>query len=242
MTDAESRRVRIVALLADGRVSGAGTNRLCQVCAEVTDMTGAGIMLMTGSTNRGSVCVSDDVSELIEQLQYTLGEGPCVDAYHEDRPVLEPHLADPAGRPLAGLHRARSRRASEPCSASRCRSAGCDSARSTSTATGPPLTEGQHADALLMAGLAAQAVLDLQADAQPGTVATTFDPGVDFKYVVHQAAGMMAVQLDVPVGDALIRLRAYAFGNELPLAEVAAAVVARTLRFDDMVDGPGSDA
>jgi hypothetical protein len=53
---------------------------------------------------------------------------------------------------------------------------------------------------------------------------------------------MVAVQLEVSIGQALVRLRAYAFGNELPLAEVAAAVVARTLRFDDADHGPRSEA
>ena len=33
---------------------------------------------------------------------------------------------------------------------------------------------------------------------------------------------MVAAQLDVSVGQALIRLRAYAFGNDRPLADVAA--------------------
>jgi ANTAR domain len=56
--------------------------------------------------------------------------------------------------------------------------------------------------------------------------------GADFHYVVHQAPGMVAAQLDVSVGQALIRLRAYAFGNDRPLAEVAEDVVARKLRFD----------
>lgn len=50
--------------------------------------------------------------------------------------------------------------------------------------------------------------------------------------MVHQAAGMVAAQLDTSVADALIRLRAYAFGNDLPLTDVARDVVARRLRFD----------
>ena len=33
---------------------------------------------------------------LMEKLQYELGEGPCIDACHLDRPVLEPDLASPA--------------------------------------------------------------------------------------------------------------------------------------------------
>ena len=56
MSDAGNRRDQILARLADGRLSELGTKRLCQVCAEVTDMTGAGIMLMSGDTNQGSVC------------------------------------------------------------------------------------------------------------------------------------------------------------------------------------------
>ena len=43
---------------------------------------------------------------------------------------------------------------------------------------------------------------------------------------------MVAAQLAVSIGQALIRLRAYAFGNDRPLTEVAKAVVARTVRFD----------
>ena len=71
-----------------------------------------------------------------------------------------------------------------------------------------------------------------QANAPPGKLAAELEAGGDFHYVVHQAAGMVAAQLDVSVGQALIRLRAYAFGNERPLAEVAEDVVARRLRFD----------
>jgi hypothetical protein len=99
-----------------------------------------------------------------------------------------------------------------------------------------PLEGEQHADALAMADVAAQAVLLLQAEAPPEALAAELEAGADFQYVVHQAAGMVAAQLEVTVGQALIRLRAHAFGNDRPLAEVARAVVARTLRFD-----PGSD-
>ena len=52
-------------------------------------------MLMSGDVPEGSVCSSNGVSALIEDLQYTLGEGPCVEAYHHDRVVTEPDLADP---------------------------------------------------------------------------------------------------------------------------------------------------
>ncbi len=83
-----------------------------------------------------------------------------------------------------------------------------------------------------MADVAAQALLVMQANAPQGRLAAELEAGSDFQYVVHQASGMVAAQLDVSVGQALTRLRAYAFGNDRPLTEVAKDVVARRLRFD----------
>jgi len=226
---AGERRKRIL----DRLVDVGGSRRLCEVCAEVTCMTGAGIMLMSGDVPRGSLCTTDDVSAVIEQLQYALGEGPCVDAYRENRPVVEPDLADPrvhrwlafsgpaidAGvRAVFGF----------PLQCGAVRLGALNLYRDQPGA----LTDDQHADALVMAGLAAQAVLVLQAEAPLGTLAAELEAGSDFQYVVHQASGMVAAQLDVSVGQALVRLRAYAFGNDRLLADVARDVVARVVRFD----------
>ena len=200
-------------------------------------MSGAGIMLMSGDVPRGSVCTTDDVSALIEQLQYDLGEGPCVDAYNGDRPVLEPDLVDPehprwlafsgpaieaGARAIFGF----------PLQVGAVR---LGALNLYSTRPGR-LTSEQHADALVAADIAAQAVLVLQANAPPGALAAELEVGADFQYVVHQAAGMVAAQLEVSVGQALIRLRAHAFGNSRPLTDVAQAVVARTLRFEASSD------
>jgi GAF domain-containing protein len=225
------RRLELLGRVLDG--GELGTQRLCDVCAEVTGSTGAGIMLMSGDIPRGSVCTTDAVSTLIEQLQYELGEGPCLDAYHYDRPVLEPNLVDPmtprwpaftgpaigaGARAVFGF----------PLQVGAVRLGAlnlyCD---------GPgPLTDEHHADALLMADLAAQALLLLQAGAPAGTVAIELEANSNFQYVVHQASGMVAAQLEVTVGQALIRLRAHAFGNERALTDVARDVVDRRLRFD----------
>ena len=196
-------------------------------------MTGAGIMLMSSDTPHGPLCSTDGVSALIEQLQFGLGEGPCIDAYTEDRPVLEPNLAAPRltrwlaftgpvvdagakavfGFPLhVGVIRLGALNLY------------CDRIGS--------LTDEQHADALVMADIAARTILMLQADAPPGEIARELEAAADFQYVVHQASGMVAVQLEVSVAQALIRLRAYAFGNGRSLVEVAEAVVSRLLRFD----------
>jgi hypothetical protein len=46
----------------------------------------------------GPLCTTDEVSRRIEDLQYTLGEGPCIDAYQQDWVVAEPDLAEPVTR------------------------------------------------------------------------------------------------------------------------------------------------
>ena len=230
---AGERRLRILARLFGPGEPELGTKRLCEVCVEITRMSGAGIMLMSGEVPRGSLCTTNDVSALIEQLQYVLGEGPCVDAYHQDRPVLEPDLSDPrAPRWLAFAG---------PAVEAGVRAVFGFPLRVGSVRLGAlnlycdrpgPLTDDQHADALVLSDVAAQAVLLMQAKAPPGTLAAELESGADFQYVVHQASGMVAVQLGISVGQAHIRLRAHAFGSDRPLAEVSERVVARTLRFD----------
>lgn len=227
-----ARRLELLARIVDS--SGElETQRLCDVCAEVTGVTGAGIMLMSGDTPRGSVCTTNGVSALIEQLQYDLGEGPCVDAYNQDRPVLEPDLADPVSARWMGF--------TGPAVGAGVRAVFGFPLQVGAVRLGAlnlycdapgPLTDEQHADALLMAGIVAQAIMLLQAGAPAGTVAAELEAHADFQYVVHQASGMVAAQLDVSVGQALIRMRAHAFGNDQTLTDVARAVVDRRLRFD----------
>jgi hypothetical protein len=231
------RRTRILELLVGGDAP-LGSRRLCEVSAGVTEVSGAGIMLMAGDVARGSLCTSGPVSDEIEQLQYTLGEGPCVDAYQGDRPVLEPDLADPVTpRWLAftgpALRCGVRAVFAFPLHVGAVRLGALDL---FNTRPGP-LTADQHADALVMADVAAQAVLVMQSGARPGALAVELEAGANFQYVVHQAAGMVAAQLDASVGQALIRLRAHAFASGRTLGDVAQDVVMRTLRLDEPTDG-----
>jgi len=228
------RRTRILTELAGGTGGAAGAVRLCEVCRNITGTTGAGIMLMSGDLPLGSACSTNEVSALIEDLQYALGEGPCVDAFHLDHPVIEPDLAAPA----VPRWMAFSRLAVDagvraifgfPLVVGAVRLG----ALNLYTDQPGPLTDAQHADALVMADVAAEAVLAMQAGASAGELGAKLEKGSNFQYVVHQAAGMVSAQLDISVAHALVRLRAYAFGNQRLLADVAADVVARRLRLDD---------
>jgi len=231
MTSSDEDRRRILDSLHDG--DSVATSRLCEVCRAATATNGAGIMLITNEVTRGTICVTNDVSELIEELQFTLGEGPCIDAYDLRAPVTEPDLAAPivarwtAFTPPAVAAGVRAV-FGFPISVGTVRLGALNLYREHPG----PLTARQHSDAVLLAGAAAEMIIEMQADAAPGAIGSGLEAGSNFRFVVHQAAGMIAVQLGIDVADALIRLRAYAFVDGAGVSDVAAEVVARRLRFD----------
>ena len=66
----------------------------------------------------------------------------------------------------------------------------------------------------------------------PGLAALLDMVGMD-RIVVHQATGMIAVQLDETPADALARLRAMAFQSGRSIYDIAQDVVERRVRFDE---------
>jgi GAF domain len=206
---------------------------LCAAMPAIVGVTGAGVMLMSGDVPRGSLGASNEVSLLIEDLQYTLGEGPCVDAYQQDRAVIEPDLADPATRRWLAF--------APPALDAGVRAVFGFPLRVGTVRLGSlnlyrdspgSLTAERHADALVVADLAARWVLEVQAGAVPGTVAQELQSGANFHFAVHNAAGIVSVQQQISIAEALIRLRAYAFSHNRPLTDVAQDVIERRLRLE----------
>ena len=227
---AGDRLGRILAVLSAGEGAWSSA-RLCGACPGIVGVTGAGVMLMSGEIPRGSLSASDEVSHLIEELQYTLGEGPCVDAYRQDQVVAEPDLADPVTWRWPAFTPAALRAGVRavfgfPLQVGTVRLGALNLYRDRPG----PLNGDQHADALALADVAARWVLETQAGAAPGAVARELEAGADFHFAVHNAAGMVSVQEDISVTEALIRLRAYAFSSDRLLDDVAQDVITRRLR------------
>jgi hypothetical protein len=227
---AGDRLDRILAALSAGEQPWSSA-RLCGACPPIMGVNGAGVMLMSDDIPRGSLCSTDGVSQLIEDLQYTLGEGPCVDAHRYDRVVAEPDLAEPVTRRWPAF--------TPPALRAGVRAVFGFPLRVGTVHLGAlnlyrdlpgPLTSDQQADALVMADVAARWVLETQAGAPLDTVAVELETGADFHFSVHNAAGMVSVQESISVSEALIRLRAFAFSSDRLLADVAQDVIARKLR------------
>jgi hypothetical protein len=162
-----------------------------------------------------------------------LGEGPSIDAYQTGAAVAEPDLVAmvsprwPAFTPRVVVVGARAI-FGFPVRIGAARLGALNLYRDRPG----PLSDDQHADALVMADVIARTTLTVRAQAETDSIVALV--GTDIHAVVHQAAGMVSVQIDVSVADALLRLRAHAFATDRPLNEVAGEVVARTLRFNDL--------
>jgi hypothetical protein len=65
---------------------------LVALCARALPVSGVGLALMTDEGPAGTVAATDGSALELEELQFSLGEGPCVDASQSGRPVLQPDL------------------------------------------------------------------------------------------------------------------------------------------------------
>lgn len=87
------------ALLGEmGGGRGAGVaDRLCQACVHLLGVDGAAISLVNDGVNIATLGASDPAARSYDELQFTLGVGPCLDAVAHRAPVMIADLADRSG-------------------------------------------------------------------------------------------------------------------------------------------------
>jgi hypothetical protein len=223
------------AALADGASDAA--LEVCRACVTWLPMTGASITVMDGAQGQESVCATGPGAERIDELQFSLGEGPCVQAFATGRAVLVPDIATPeeARWPMFAAAAAAETGARGmfvfPLQAGASRLGVLDCYRD---APGP-LEDRELAGALLAADAAMWALLD-HLDGRVGPPGPGRSGGYDGSALgraeVHQATGMLMAQAGMTAPVALAALRAAAFADGRGIAEVAADVVARRRRLD----------
>ncbi len=205
--------------------------RLCVVSLELLSVDGAGIAVFDEEEHRGALAVSDERFARIDDLQFQLGEGPAIDASNSARPVLEPDLARASAQWPAFVEAALAAGLRAHFSFPLQMGAAHLGVLSLHRRTPGDLDERDLADALSLARIAVQLVLDQQAGITPGELPGRLPEILDHRMRVHQATGMIAAQLDADIATALGRLRAHAWANDLSIEAVAEAVIGRHLRF-----------
>lgn len=179
------------------------------------------------------------VSVALEDLQLTLGQGPGLEALASGAPVLVPDLREHAGR-WPGFVPEADRLDVRAVFAFPLRIGAISVGALTAHRVVPgPLMDAQLTDALALAD-AVTVLLLHEVPTKSGDNAyeeSRLPPGwmqpATYRAEVHQASGMISVQLNVSLAEVLVRLRAHAYAQERPIAEVAADVVARRLRFEE---------
>ncbi|MFI6603266.1 ANTAR domain-containing protein [Nonomuraea sp. NPDC050536] len=233
----EARMARVWSRIGDcARADGRPVSvaHACIACAGDVGAAGAGLSMSRGSTLREPVFATDARSGELGDLQFTLGEGPCMDAMTRNETVLAADLASagskrrwPVFAPAAVALGVRGV-FSIPIGAGAAQFGALDLYRD-----GPGLlSHGQLLDVLAYADALLVLMLDHRGGISPSLGRFLDEEFTERRAGVHQAAGMVSVQLRVKVADALARLRAYAYAQDRRLIEVSAAVVARRLRFD----------
>jgi GAF domain-containing protein len=172
------------------------------------------------------------VGAAVEDLQFTLGEGPGLDAFSEGAPVVVPDLEEASSR---WVHFASAARALGVVGvfAYPLQVGGVTSGvLSLYCGTHDRVDEDRLNDFAELASLVAESVLAMQSEASAEELAWALSSAAEHRTVVHQAAGMISVQLDCSIEDAFVRLRATAFTGGDTIDVVAREVVARRLRFE----------
>ena len=65
----------------------AAADQLCVACVMLFDVDAAAISAVFDGTNMGTVGVSSSSARRYDELQFTYGEGPCLDAVELRAPV-----------------------------------------------------------------------------------------------------------------------------------------------------------
>lgn len=212
---------------------------LCRACVGLVPVTGASVSLSGGGVMRATWCASDDTSGQLAEAQYTLGDGPCQSALDLGVPVLAPDLTQ--GRDALRW----------PLFAQQAVGLGARAVFSLPLGIGGmsigtldlyrdaagSLSDRALLIALLVRDAVTSAVLNLQTEhdvveqAAGDGVASWVEASQADHTEVHQAVGMVMVQVDSDPQEALDRMRARAFAQGRSVSQVAHDVVARKLRF-----------
>lgn len=227
------------AALADSAETGEVPDRLLAACARALPVTGVGLALMTDKgAPAGTVAATDRAALELEELQFALGEGPCVDASRTGRPVLQADLAATASfrwPAFAGGASAAGVRAvfALPLRVGAIRLGVLDLYRDTPG----PLSAAELTEALCFSDAATLLLLHLQAGGPGAGPPWEPVPVLDDRAEVHQATGVISVHADVGLTEALLLLRARAYAEHRAIGQVARDVLDGMVDFREQPDG-----
>jgi GAF domain-containing protein len=212
---------------------------MCEVVCALLRVKGAAVSLLAQG-QATLLCAAGELAVSLEDVQFTIGEGPSVDAVRAKDVVAAPYLGPGSAARWPAFAAAAADCGAGAVFAFPLRVGAARLGTLTLYQDSPgPLSPDQEAEARVVVEVVTWRIIAMQAAAlgdgslgADDAVAFGLADAADSRAHVHQASGMVSVQLGIGIVDALVRLRAHAFSMGRPVAEVAAEVVAGTRRFD----------
>lgn len=228
------RRARISGLVSEhaARVGEpVTTEHVCMVCVATLGVDGCALPLISARGRWTLACTIGDLAGALADLQFTLDQGPSIDALATGNQVLVDDVTSTQATSQWPLF-----------------TAAAANAGIRSVFTFPLTAEGIHAgvlqpyrttpsrlsdedclDAVVFADLALATVIDSYAAGDENDIA---EMEMGERAVVYQATGMLVATLHLTLDEAMVRLKFYAQTQDCPITEVARAIVNGELHLD----------
>ena len=214
--------------------SGPGGSSSARFVAELS-ITGASVSVIVGNRQQSTISVSDEIAAKIDELQFVLGEGPHWDALHSGQPVLAPDLRGGNRDDWPMLYGALAEFEVGALFAFPLRTGAATIGVVDLYRSGAgPLSTHEVVAAIDLAREVAPRAFQFAITLADNEAPPSTGLAVEMRREVHQATGMILVQLDTTATEAFARLRAHAFASGISIQEVAKDVVQRRLNFRDL--------
>jgi len=220
-----SRLGRILAILRADRAGETLLGSVCRTAVIALGTNGAGLTVLTKS-HRGPICSHGEFASFGEDLQFSLGEGPCSDAFETRELVEVTDLSSRGGERWPMFSQAMTEAGVTSLASFPLRIGGARfGALTFYRSSYGELSFEQVADGYVIAQIASHLIIAGQAQVGEDSVIPEIEAGFVRMEQVHQATGMVMAQLGIGAEDALARLRGAAFGSGRTLLDMADHIV-----------------
>lgn len=209
---------------------------LCKRFVELLPVTGVSISVI-GRSGQSTIGASDPIAARVEEMQFELGEGPHKEALRTGQPVLVPEMRgrDHSRWPVFGAA-ARELEIGALFAFPLVMGAVTIGVVDMYRSTPGTLDTRAVSVALSLAASTAGPASRLAAQSAGQDAPTTGVAVPEIRREVHQATGMILVQLEMTATEAFSRLQAHAFSSGRTIQYVAHEVVMRRLDFRDLAE------
>ncbi len=200
--------------------------RICRAATATLSLAGASVHLLNRPNGGGVVASSDEVARAVGEAAFATGEGPSLDAYSQSRPVFAPDLLEQGQHIWPGYVSAVRGFGIAACFSLPLHVGAVRLGVLDLYAASPGLLGSDQVSlALTFADLAVERLLDPDPGASAGDVNARLVEALERRAEIHQAQGMVMVDLEVDLADALSLMRAHAFSRDVSLLDVAREVL-----------------